>query len=154
METREGIAGSRSGSQRAVDFQQHGRLTPTPRASLHQVDQSDFQETSESRRPARRQPKLVSKPRIFHNRLSPGSPENFRETTIKCFEPNCVLCPGKERTPLACLYAAPCDGVRSHRRSIEPMVNDRHDRGCFLDSRSIDRLFAFLPISQTTFLCE
>lgn len=57
---REGIAGSRSVGQRAVDLQ-HGRLTSRHTvATLHQVDQSYFVETKEFARGARRHLDLVS----------------------------------------------------------------------------------------------
>lgn len=62
---REGIAGSPSGGQRALDFQQHGRLTPTHRATLHQVDQSYFVETREFARGGRRHLDLVSSHAFF-----------------------------------------------------------------------------------------
>lgn len=46
-----------------MNFQQHGRLTPTPCASLHEVDQ--FQETSEFHRCARGQSELVSNDALY-----------------------------------------------------------------------------------------
>lgn len=140
---REGIASSRSVGQRAVNLQQHGRLTSRHTvATLHQVDQSYFVETREFARRSRRHLDLVSSHAFSTIILHPPFSINPCECEDlgKCVSSRAVLRDlivrrRHERTPLACLDS--CDGVRWHWRSIEPMSDRYVSISLLWDSRSI-----------------